>query len=81
MFKPFNKVLLILLLFTTLLALLGAAPKPGYKFVGNKTSQKHRFHTFTCDFAKEISDEHAIYFKSKEDAVKQGYTPCKVCKP
>lgn len=47
------------------------------QYIGNKNS--HKFHLPTC---RHLPDEkNRIYFKSKEEALTAGYTPCKVCNP
>jgi len=48
-------------------------------YVGASTS--NIFHKKSCKFAKNIPTENLIFFETKEDAQKQGYRPCKVCKP
>lgn len=48
-------------------------------YVGNKSSKK--FHRLDCPWAKKISERNRVYFKTREEAIKQGYTPCSVCKP
>lgn len=48
-------------------------------FVGSANSSK--FHTMSCEWGKKISKNNAIYFKTREDAVRNGYKPCKSCKP
>jgi competence protein ComEC len=50
-----------------------------YQFEGD--SATHKFHLISCTYAKKISTAHAVYFKTREDAISQGYVPCKVCKP
>ena len=45
------------------------------------SSNSNKFHTSTCRFAKNINDNNKISFKSRSDAINQGYTPCKVCNP
>lgn len=49
------------------------------KYEGN--SATHKFHLISCRYAKKISSSHAVSFKTREEAIKQGYIPCKVCKP
>lgn len=49
------------------------------EYVGNKSSRK--FHKLDCPWAKRISERNRVYFKTKEEAIKQGYIPCSVCKP
>ena len=51
----------------------------GTMFVGSKTSKK--YHSCDCTWAKKISSQNLICFKSIEEAEEKGYVPCKVCKP
>ena len=48
------------------------------KYVGSKKGTK--YHLLTCPGAKQMSEENKVYFSSKEDAQKQGYTPASNCK-
>ena len=48
-------------------------------FIGNARS--HKFHRPGCRWAKNISHANRVCFKSRQDAIDQGYTPCKVCRP
>lgn len=61
--------------------LLSAPPleKGKGEYVGNKSSKK--FHKLDCPWAKKISERNRVYFKTREEAIKQGYIPCSVCKP
>lgn len=52
------------------------APTDG-NFIGNKRSLK--FHLPTCRYLP--AEKNRVYFKSREEAVNEGYVPCKVCKP
>ena len=61
---------------------ISSEPKPegpvnSERFIGNKKS--HKFHLAKCRFLP--SEGNRIYFKSRDEAISQGYTPCKVCKP
>ena len=49
------------------------------KFVASKKSNK--FHKPTCTYAKKIKKSNKITFKSKSQAKKSGYKPCKKCHP
>jgi hypothetical protein len=49
------------------------------EFVGSSTSKK--YHLLTCRYASKIKPENKIHFENAEDALKQGYLPCKVCNP
>ena len=41
----------------------------------------HKFHYANCRWGKKISEKNKVTFKSRSDAISQGYEPCKVCKP
>lgn len=47
-------------------------------YVASKTGKK--YHYPWCAGAQRISEENRIYFKSKEEAEAQGYTPANNCK-
>ena len=48
-------------------------------YIGNKRS--HKFHRQECRWAKKMSSNNSVFFKSRQKAKKQGYVPCKVCNP
>jgi hypothetical protein len=48
-------------------------------YVGNTTSR--RFHLSSCQHAQRTSLESCVFFASREEAVAQGFSPCKVCAP
>lgn len=48
-------------------------------YIGNKNSKK--FHLPDCQWAEKISPRNRVYFKSRNEAIKAGYVPCKVCRP
>jgi hypothetical protein len=54
-------------------------PATEYKYIGNIKSKK--YHKLNCKSAKKIKPKNCICFKSKEEVKKQGYVPCKICKP
>ncbi len=47
-------------------------------FVGSKNGTK--YHALWCPGASQIKEENKIYFASKEEAQKLGYTPASNCK-
>jgi methylphosphotriester-DNA--protein-cysteine methyltransferase len=55
------------------------APANEYKYVGNIKSKI--YHKLKCRSAKKLKSKNCMYFKDKEEAEKQGFIPCKVCKP
>ena len=50
-----------------------------YRYVSSKNSQV--FHSPQCRSAKRIKPENLITYSSREEAIKAGKRPCKVCKP
>jgi len=50
-----------------------------YKYVASKNSQV--FHRPDCRSAKRISAENLVFYKTREEAIKAGKRPCKVCSP
>ena len=39
------------------------------------------FHRSSCKWAQKIAPENLVGYDSREDAIKDGHRPCKVCKP
>lgn len=58
---------------------LTAVPTPSRNYIGNANTKK--FHRPDCEWAAEISPSHRVYFKTRDEAIKAGYVPCKVCNP
>ena len=50
-----------------------------YKYVASRYSPV--FHRPNCPWAKKIKPENLVGYKTREQAIKQGKRPCKVCKP
>ena len=48
-------------------------------FVGDSKTMK--FHIETCRTIKNMNDSNRVKIATKEQAVKSGYVPCKVCRP
>ncbi|MGN0176256.1 MAG: thermonuclease family protein [Methanobrevibacter sp.] len=49
------------------------------QYIGNANSGK--FHSSGCSAANKMSDSNKVFFSSRDDAINQGYTPCKRCNP
>ena len=49
------------------------------KLVVSKNSDK--YHLDTCAIAQKIDAANKITFNTPEEAIKAGYSPCKVCNP
>ena len=45
------------------------------------SANSHKFHYPTCRWGMKISEKNKVTFKSRSDAISQGYEPCKVCQP
>ena len=39
------------------------------------------FHKPSCEWAQKISAKNRETFKTRDEAIKAGHRPCKVCKP
>jgi micrococcal nuclease len=50
-----------------------------HKYVASKSSNV--FHKPECRWAKKISAQNLVTYKSKEEAIKAGKRPCKTCNP
>jgi hypothetical protein len=50
-----------------------------YQYVSSKNSQV--FHSPNCRSAKRIKPENLVGYISRDEAIKAGKRPCKVCKP
>jgi len=53
--------------------------KGQYKYVASKNSKV--FHRPGCRWAGRIKPENLVGYESREEAIKAGKRPCKVCKP
>ena len=42
---------------------------------------KEPFHRISCRWAQKISPKNAVYYETREEAVRDGHRPCKVCSP
>ena len=83
--KKYNKILVIIGI-VTIFVMVGLAVLPlildtddNPKYLGNSYTLK--FHYPDCQWAEKISESNLIEFKSRQEAVNNGYDPCKVCKP
>lgn len=48
-------------------------------YIGNMRSMK--FHRPSCHYGRRTASWNRIIFKSRDEAIARGYTPCKACKP
>jgi endonuclease YncB( thermonuclease family) len=48
-------------------------------YIGNSNSGK--FHEATCKWGQKTAEHNRVKFNSRNDAISQGYIPCKVCNP
>ena len=54
-------------------------PTEEYPYVASRLREP--FHYSWCQWAQRISEENKEYFRTREEAVKAGHRPCKVCNP
>lgn len=54
-----------------------APPTKNLTYIGNKNTKK--FHKSTCNSLPD--PKNRIYFKTRDEAIKAKYIPCKLCKP
>ena len=61
-------------------ATAATTPKPGTKYVLNKSTKK--FHKPTCGDVKKMKDSNRVdYFGTRQEVVNMGYKPCGHCSP
>lgn len=48
-------------------------------YIGNTNSGK--FHKSTCKWGQKTAEHNRVYFNNRNEAISQGYVPCKVCNP
>ena len=48
-------------------------------YVGNSNSGK--FHYQGCKWEQKMLESNRVYYNSREEAIADGYVPCKVCRP
>jgi micrococcal nuclease len=83
--KTLVNLALAILLLNGAMALGGQAAKakeqkqPAPAFVASVLREP--FHKPSCEWAKKISAKNLETFKTRDEAVKAGHRPCKVCRP
>ncbi len=56
--------------------------QPEWKeFVLFGSRKSNKFHRPTCQYVQRIKAGNVVGFRSREEAIKMGYVPCKVCRP
>ena len=48
-------------------------------YVGNANTGK--FHVSSCSSVNKMSEKNKVFFSSRDEAINQGYVPCKRCNP
>ena len=74
-----KKVLSAILIGAFVFAAFGTAKADDNGFVASKNSDK--YHLPACSMAKKIDAANKVVFKTPEEAIKAGYSPCKICNP
>lgn len=50
-------------------------------YVATNSTKNNKFHKSTCGWMKNVPAGSEIKFKSREDAINTGFSPCNSCKP
>jgi micrococcal nuclease len=50
-------------------------------YVASKKSKRFVFHRPDCPWAERIKTDNLIWFKTRDEALDSGYSPCRTCKP
>jgi micrococcal nuclease len=82
--KPFCRLAPFVLLGLALLWMPFASagtPRPDSEPYYVASVKAEPFHRPSCTWAKKIAPHNLQTFQSREDAIKAGHRPCKVCKP
>lgn len=69
----------ILPLVVVLLVACSAATVLASTYVGN--ARTHKFHYSDCRYVGEMNENNKVYFDDRDEAIDEGYVPCKVCRP
>lgn len=54
---------------------------PEKYYIASNKSKRFVFHRPDCEWAKKIKSENRISFENRDEALDQGYSPCRTCKP
>jgi len=69
----------LLPIIVVLLIACSAATALASTYVGN--ARTHKFHYADCRYVGEMNDNNKVYFEDRDEAIDEGYVPCKVCRP
>lgn len=58
---------------------LPSSDQGGAPYIGNKNSKK--FHYAYCPSVEDMKEKNKVEFQSRDEAISQGYVPCKNCNP
>lgn len=48
-------------------------------YIGNLNS--HKFHVVDCEGVRKMSEKNKVYYKTRQEAIDDGFVPCKMCNP
>lgn len=48
-------------------------------YVGN--CRTYKLHRDGCRYVQRMNDSNKVYFEDRDEAIDEGYVPCKVCRP
>lgn len=64
---------------TTILIVTIAVVCYAASYVGN--ARTYKFHYAGCRYVRMMNSYNKVYFDDREDAIDEGFVPCKVCRP
>ena len=70
---------LFIVAFSIFLILSAMVPVLASNYIGNRNT--HRFHYPNCSSVSEMNPDNQVGINSREEAIANGYVPCKRCKP
>ena len=74
-----NRKCLLFVTFIILMIISVMLPVMAFNYIGN--SNTHRFHYPDCSSISKMNPNHKVYIDSREQAINEGYIPCKRCNP
>lgn len=48
-------------------------------YIGNLNS--HKFHVVDCEGVRKMNEKNKVFFKTRQEAINDGYVACKMCNP
>ena len=76
---PFQLLAVILIIVSMAAATIGAGSALASAYIGNSNSGIFLYSG--CRYVYRMSEDHKVYLDSRDEAIDEGYRPCKACRP